>query len=168
MNEEVNKKLDELLRSGYVFRNIIFDDWRGFRFIYDSDDVRICKNDCENCRLYQLLRNEPDGEFTAGLYLASNRDRELFGNQRYLNCKTLEAYAECFINFLTKVTETDEEILEELKLVRDLRLVYSEDQSIEAKEKEFKKYIASEAIKRSVREKQEKIKSALEKLGMLH
>lgn len=162
---QAKKKLGKLVRI-HSFRNIVLDDWRGYRFIYDSDEVRACENDCKNCRLYNLLVDEPviEGGFNAGLYLASDTDKKLFGDQRFLNCKTLKQYGECFINFIVKVAETDETIEQELTLVKNARLMYTSTDDAEKKDAEFKRYVCQESLRRAPNEKKIKIKKALEKL----
>jgi hypothetical protein len=117
-------KFEELSKKYDGFINVIVDDWRGFRFVFDTVDVRECKNDCQNCSLFKLLRNERPGLFSAGLYPASEIDKKLFGPQNYLNCKTLRQYQTCYMNYLAQCT-LEKEIKQELALVKSMKLIYS-------------------------------------------
>ena len=82
------KKFQELYKKYNGFINVGVDNWRGWRFVFDTEDVRKCKNNCKSCPLYFLLKNERITDFSAGLYPASKEDKELFGPQNFLNCKT--------------------------------------------------------------------------------
>lgn len=133
-----NKKFRELSKKYDGFINVIVDDWRGFRFVFDTEDVRKCKNDCQNCPLYQLLKNEKEGYFSAGLYPASEKDKKIFGPQNFLNCKTVNQYQKCYLNYLEEC-KSKKEITEELKLVKNMKIIYSKKGEIA--EDEFKKEI---------------------------
>lgn len=139
-----NNKFIELSKKYDGFINVIVDDWRGYRFVFDTRDVRNCKNDCINCPLFDLLKNEKSGVFSAGLYRASEKDKLLFGPQKYLNCKTIDQYQSCYLNFL-KQCRTEKEIKEELNLVRSMKLVYS-NEDINKVEKSFRQTIFSKYI----------------------
>lgn len=130
------KKLQLLSLEYQGFINVGVDNWRGWRFVFDTDDVRNCQNDCQKCQLYQLLKNEKEGFFSAGLYKASEKDKEIFGPQNFLNCKTMKQYEDCFVNFIIKKTNTKEEIKEELMLVKNFILIFSKNASNLPKEEE--------------------------------
>jgi len=144
MNEKILKigirKFNSLAKKYDGFINVVIDNWRGYRFVYDTEDVRKCQNDCQNCNLFKVLKNEKGGLFSAGLYLATEADKKIFGPQNYLNCKTLEQYQNCYLNFLKKL-KTKAEIEAELELVRKLTLVYCQKGSLEKEENVFKKAI---------------------------
>jgi hypothetical protein len=131
------KKLDTLSKKYNNFIYIFVDDWRGFRFVYDTTDVRICHNDCVNCPLYTLLKNEKENIFSASLYPANKKDKQLFGSQTFLNCKTIEQYKQCFVNFLVQKARTPQEIEEELQIIQQVRLVYAKNGDIKTQEKNF-------------------------------
>jgi hypothetical protein len=115
-----------------------------FRFVFDTEDVRKCKNDCPNCPLYLLLKNEESGLFSAGLYPASKDDKNLFGPQNFLNCKTIKQYQACYLNFLAQC-RSEKEIKQELDLVKSMKIIYSKG-NIKKTENLFKKEILSKYI----------------------
>lgn len=140
-----NKKFEDLIKKYDGFINIVVDDWRGYRFVFDTKDVRKCKNNCKNCKLYKLLKDEKSGIFDAGLYPASAEDKKLFGNQRYLNCKTLDQYRDAYCNFILKKITTKKELDDELKLVKGFSIIYSRYGNKKTKEKRIKNFIISKA-----------------------
>lgn len=152
------KKFSELQKKFKKFINVIIDDWRGFRFVYDTQDVRNCNNNCQNCDLYNLLKNEKDGFFSAGLYQASEKDKKLFGNQNFLNCKTIKQYQDCYVNFLIKGADTRKSIKKELDLIRNVRIIYSKNKKKVEKTKRFKRAIIKKVLFLSPKEKRKIIK----------
>lgn len=133
-----NRKFKALSKEYGGFINVIVDDWRGHRFIFDTKDVRQCKNKCNQCELFQALKNEKPSIFSAGLWRASKKDKKLFGPQNFLNCKTVEQYQKCYINFLRLKVKSKKELADELKLVNNLRIIYSIDGKKINQEKKFK------------------------------
>ncbi|MFA5051755.1 MAG: hypothetical protein WC544_01685 [Patescibacteria group bacterium] len=140
------KKLRVLTKKYSGINSVILDNWRGYRFIYDTADVRACRNDCKNCRLYRILKNEPDGRFTARLQPASVQDKRLFGPQNYLNCKTLPQYRQCYIHFFNKKIKTKKQYLTELALLNNLRILNAGAQLIKRKEKSFKRFVRNRVL----------------------
>ena len=140
-----NKKFKDLIKKYDGFINVVVDDWRGYRFVFDTKDVRSCKNNCKSCKLYQLLEDEKSGIFDAGLYPASAEDKKLFGNQRYLNCKTLKQYRDAYCNFILKKITTKKELNDELKLVKGFSIIYSRRGNKKAKERTTKNSIISKS-----------------------
>lgn len=138
-----------LARQYKGFINVIIDDWRGYRFIFDTAEVRNCRNDCPNCRLFQLLKDEKPGWFSSGLYQASLEDKLMFGPQNQLNCKTLEQYRRCYLNFLGSLSKR-EEINAELALVRGLELIYCRNGGRKEKGRRFKRSIYNKFFKKQV------------------
>lgn len=136
------KEFEKLSAEYNGFINVIFDNWRGFRFVFDTKDVRKCNNDCKNCQLYKLLKKHGIGKNSLGLFLATKEDRKLFGPQKFLNCKTLEQYKKCFIDFILKKVKSDTELKEELFLVKNFRIIFSKNKkSVRALERETKRQI---------------------------
>ena len=133
-----SEKFNQLSKKYDKFINVAVDDWRGFRFIFDTEDVRKCNNDCSNCGLYKLLQKEKKGFFSAGLYPANAEDKKIFGPQNFLNCKTLEQYENCYVNFVTKRVKTKSALLNELKLLKQMSIIYSRDEDEGICEKRFK------------------------------
>jgi len=168
MNKEIlqraNAAFNELKTRYDKFVNVGVDNWRGFRFIFDTEDVQKCNNECPSCELFQLVninKDQGDNVFSSGLYSASEKDKELFGPNIYLNCKTFSQYQKCYSNWLVEKTNTEEEIDEELNLVRDFNIIYSREendwQTLTALEREFKKAVVEDAIKRVGEVKRETI-----------
>ena len=144
------KKLKILAQRYPGFINVVVDDWRGYKFVFDTEDVRRCKNDCANCPLFRLLEKEKivDG-FFPGPYPASPQDKALFGPEHQLNCKTLEQYLDCYVNFLVKEANSKKEIEDELDLILNLSLIFSEKKPCKQAEFEFKNSIIEKALRRS-------------------
>lgn len=142
-NRYMQKKLLQLKKKYNGFINVIADDWRGPRFIFDTKDVRKCNNDCKNCPLYLLLKNEKENNkennFSAALYKADKNDKIIFGPQNFLNCKTLKQYKNCYVNFLLKKAKNKKEIQNELKLILNMKVIYSRNKNRYKTEKQFKK-----------------------------
>jgi len=151
MNKKILKlakiKFKELSKKYDGFINVIVDDWRGYRFIFDTTDVRKCKNKCDECKLYNLLKNEREGLFSSGLFKASKVDKEIFGKQNYLNCKTLEQYQQCYINFIKKKITTFDELSDEIKLIKNLKIIYSKNNNVDEIENNFKNQILKNILK---------------------
>lgn len=148
--QTAKRKIKELSANYDGFINITVDDWRGFRFIFDTKDVRQCKNNCSNCRLYQLLKNEKNNQlFSTGLYPAKPEDKKIFGRQNFLNCKTLNQYANCYINFILKITRTKKEIFNELSLIENSKLIFSKNENAKKIENKFKQKIIKTILKKS-------------------
>jgi len=152
MNKEVlkiaRKKLKLLLKKYDGFINIIVDDWRGYRFVFDTKDVKKCNNKCASCKLYQLLKNQKKDFFSTDLVFANKNDKKIFGKQNFLNCKTLEQYSQCYLNFINKINNK-EELIKELRLVSNFKIIYSRDYKIGELEKKFKNFIFNQAIKQA-------------------
>lgn len=154
--ESTVKKLDKLQNSTFI--NVIFDNWRGPRFIFDTEEVRNCNNDCKDCDLFKLLKRKAPKE----LFPATKEDKQLFGRQNFLNCKTLEQYGECYINFILKKANTLKEIKKELKLIKNLKIVYSkETNNLSKLQREFKNNIIKAIIRKASKQKKEIIVKAL-------
>lgn len=152
------QKFQQLSKKHTGFINVVIDNWRGYRFIFDTKDVRNCQNNCQNCALYQLLKNEPKEKFDSGLYPASQEDKMLFGPQNFLNCKTLTQYQNCYINFLLKKANTKKEIADELKLIKNLKIIFSISNNPKILEEKFKQSIIRKSLLLSGPEKKEILK----------
>ena len=132
--------MSELLKKFDGFNFIFLDNWRGFRFVYDVSDFS---------SLYKLLRSEKTGIFSAGLVLATPKDQKLFGPEKFLNCRSIGSYQLCFLNYLLRRCLTEEQITEELKLLKKVRLLYCRNGSRKKLELDFKTGIIKEFIRRS-------------------
>jgi len=121
------KIIYKLSRRYDGFINVVFDNWRGFRFVFDTKDVRRCNNDCKNCRLYNFLQEEGISKNFFGLFPATKKDKILFGPQRFLNCKTLKQYENCFVKFILQKNITKKEIRKELNLIKNFRVIFSKN-----------------------------------------
>jgi len=151
MNNKIQKlateKFNKLKKRYDKFVNVGVDNWRGFRFVFDTKDVRKCRNNCKKCELYKLLKNEGEGFFSGTLYPANYNDKKLFGRQNFLNCKTLKQYRNCYINFLSKKCGTEIEMREEVNLVINFKIIYSQKTKDLIKlENEFKKKVFQKTL----------------------
>ena len=153
-------KFNKLAKKYDGFINVVVDDWRGWRFIFDTEDVRKCDNNCAGCPLFKLVKKEAPGVFSAGLYRASSADKKIFGPQNFLNCKTLAQYGQGYINFIKKI-KNKKELIAEIKLVSNLRIIYSRDYKASELEKNFKRAIFRQAIKQTGGWKRKIIKTFL-------
>lgn len=135
------------LTKKYKFNYIILDDWRGYRFIYDTNEVRNCNNKCNECGLFKLLRNEKPDIFTARLKMSNLKDKSLFGNQNYLNCKTMKQYNNCYVNFINLKLNNRKDIINELKLIKNLKVIYSKNLNNKLIENNLKKSVINQVLK---------------------
>jgi len=166
MNDTIFKqaltKLEELLKKYDGFITIFLDDWRGYRFIYDIKPSNCCKDSCKKCPIYRLLKDEKEiNGFTAGLYLASSKEKKLFGPQEFLNCKSFDEYQNCYVNFLLEKCNTKQEIFDELNLVKNMKVIYSKKDSPEKQEIKFKKGVIQKALASSETKKTKNIREYL-------
>lgn len=144
------RKFQKLSENYNGFINVVVDNWRGWRFIFDTSDVRKCKNQCQKCPLYLLVKNERKRVFSTGLYPASKKDKKLFGPQKFLNCKTLKQYENCFINFILIKTKNKKGVEKELMLLKNFRIIFSKEKTnLPEKEKEFRKSVIRNLLKKA-------------------
>lgn len=152
------KKFQALSKRYNKFINVFVDNWRGYRFVFDTEDVRKCNNDCGNCGLFKLLKGEKENLFSVGLCPASDSDKKLFGRQNFLNCKTIKQYEDCYENFLVKKTRTKQEIIEELNLIKNMEIIFSRNNMKEQIIKKFRRAIFEKSIRLSNKSKKMIIK----------
>ncbi len=143
------RSFQKLSKRYRKFTTVFVDDWRGYRFVFDTEDTKRCTNDCANCGLFKLLKNEKSGVFSSGLLKATDNDKELFGFQNQLNCKTLEQYAACYVDFLVAMPNNEREIMAELALLRDVSILYSKNSTEENLEQKFKNDVLRESLRRT-------------------
>lgn len=115
---------------------VVLDKWRGFRLVVDTVGSRKCQNNCQSCRNFQLFGEQQSGLKEEGFIPELKRwtekqDKDLYGPERYLQCKTLDRYAECYIRCLLEDCSTKEAVLEELQLVRQFTVLYAGSQDLE-------------------------------------
>jgi len=150
-----------LSKKPNTFINIVVDNWRGcWRFIFDTEEVRNCNNQCDQCKLFVLLRDEKEENgFSAALLPANERDKTLFqAKQNFLNCKTLDQYRDCYADWLIKAASTEEQIRKELSLVKHCRIIFSKDTSdLLKKENEFRESILEKIRKHADKPKRDTI-----------
>ena len=77
--------------------------------------------------IIDALKKEGINKNSFGLYPASKKDKEIFGPQKYLNCKTLDQYKNCFINFVSKKIKNKKELTEELYLINNFKVIFSKN-----------------------------------------
>jgi len=148
-------RFKQLKKQDNNFINVILDDWRGFRLIFDTSEVRQCKNNCKQCPLYKLLQKN---NMLDELCPANREDKKIFGPQNFLNCKTIRQYINCYVNFLNKKCQTKKQLEEELKLVKNSKVIYSKEK---ISSKMFKKSIMKKVLKLVNRNKKEIINNYL-------
>ncbi len=152
----VAEKKFKILRKKYdKFVCVFVDNWRGYCFIFDTEDVRNCRNDCANCDLFKLLKNEKGGVFSGKLNPASIEDKKIFGPQNFLNCKTLEQYINCYANFLIQKTKTKKDILVELNLIKEAAIIYAKGENKLAIENKFRQSVIQTAKKNTAGKKKQ-------------
>jgi hypothetical protein len=83
-------------------------------------------------------------------YEAGDDDKKIFGPQNFLNCKTIRQYINCYANFVLKKTETEKEIIDELNLVKNAKVIYSRDGW---NDKLFKQKIIQKILRKSNKNK---------------
>lgn len=156
--QEVLKRLN---KKPNTFTNVILDEWRGcWRFIFDTEEVRSCDNQCDQCKLFALLRDEKEESgFSAALLPANERDKILFrAKQNFLNCKTLDQYRDCYADWLIKKASTDEHIRKELSLIKHCHIIFSKETSdLSKKENEFRESILESVRKHADESKRDTI-----------
>lgn len=112
---------------------VFLDDWNtggvtGARLIYDAPCVNSCQNHCQKCPIFQTIGEDnslQSTDFRTTLCLATPEQTALFtGKQRYLNCKTIFQYQECFALWMLERCPTEELLLAELEWVNGFRLIY--------------------------------------------
>jgi len=162
----VVRQANKLAENYGRLENIIFDDWRGWRFIFDTPEVLKCNNDCGNCKLYKFLKQLRPNFSYARLFKASGRDQKMFGPQKFLNCKTLAQYQKCYSYFLLEETKTKGEIERELDLLRNMRVIYTKNKSIAETENNFKKAVLRVVLSKSDKQKKRLINNYLDRAAV--
>lgn len=119
----VLSKVDEI-----KFKTVILDDWSGIRLIYETEDVLLCSNICETCKTYSSLGQDQNqtGDFLITSLVQSSPDHTDVPRNRMLNCKTKSDYMKSFSEWLIKRCHTENDFYEELVLIRDFRVVFSD------------------------------------------
>lgn len=156
---QANIKIQEIRAKYNWLITVVLDNRRWFRFIYDCKDIRNCNNNCSLCDLFNILKDEKDGEFTANLIKATPKDKELFGNQNFLNCKTLYQYWKCFEEFLLKECNNEEEIKDELSLIFNLKIIFPKDKLNSEIKNKFQINIIKNTLAKSNKDKKQRIKN---------
>lgn len=147
--------------SPHLSLNAVFlDDWntgdaKGSRLIYDAHCVSSCQNYCQTCPLFQLVGEDNPSlsmNFRTTLCHSTPEQNALFtGKQKYLNCKTIAQYQECFALWMLKKCPTEESLLAELAWIKNFRLIYyagaMETNSLAKREAAIKRHIISLTLK---------------------
>ena len=142
-------KLKKLQKKYDGFINVFVDNWRGYRFVFDTSDTQKCTNDCQNCPLFLLLKNAKENinSFSTALFKATAEDKRIFGQQNYLNCKTTKQYKKCFVNYLLQNINDKKAVTKELIFIKNFRLIYSKNiRSLKRTENNFKKSIIKKTL----------------------
>lgn len=164
MNYDLKKSVDEaekIIKKYPSLNNIIFDDWRGWRFIYDTKETRNCQNDCQNCDLFNFLKIDYRTTVYTRLIKAKKNDQIMFGPEKFLNCKSFKKYQDCYIYFILNKIKTETEIQAELDLLMGLRVIYSSSSSPGLLEYRFKVGVIRTILARSDFQKRKIIRKYL-------
>ena len=94
-----------------------------------------------------MLKDEKENTFSTSLYQATKEDKKIFGPQNFLNCKTIEQYKNCYINFLIQRANTKKEIIDELNLIKNTQVIFSSKNNAQEQTKKFKKEIIQKILK---------------------
>ena len=161
-------------RPGF-FKTIILDDWRGIRFIFDSDASRNCDRQCHRCVHTKLFKK--GGEFSfeeikTDLYRFTKQiDIDLYVGERgeiYLPCKTLKTFTDCYSNCLIRDPQlkTFAHFVEEVQLVKNFLVIWAEDiNDIQALGNQLRKQIIDRARRKISDERKPKLLKALDTVG---
>ncbi len=89
-----------LIQPGLVSR-MWLTDWRGWRFVYDTESSASCHNDCAGCPNHALFADIQPGKSKLTILTdlhpwVAEADKRLYGPERFLACKTTDRYADCF------------------------------------------------------------------------
>jgi hypothetical protein len=163
------------LMQAIPLTTIILDNWRGYRLIYDGPAVTNCPPSCNACPLFVAVGVDPkpipENVLLISLYSASLKDMALFpGKQRMLNCKTLLQYQDCFVVWLVEKCRTQNEIDEELTLIRDFRIIYHQGAGdLISFEKQVKQQIVQKSLRKIKRHRDQwiRINNAAKKFGLI-
>ncbi|MBT4376835.1 hypothetical protein HOD29_05675 [archaeon] len=160
---EVSREfIDKLIaESRGKIESIILDQWRtekdqwNLTYGYNS-----CDNKCEGCGIYlatRCLEKDKDQNLRISQILATPEDLKNYGNQRALNCKTIDQYVKGFVTCFTS-GYTLESIDEELSYVEGFKLIYLKGvDDLEQSEKGIKKRIVLEVLENTADEKSKKV-----------
>lgn len=155
---EEAKKRARKIYAKVALTSVVLDNWNGVRLIYGAPWIEICQSLCENCPLCLAVGVEkkedeiPEERFRTTLVeLDDERRKFVPSKQFYLNCKTLAQYRGSFINCLEQECKTQELTEEELRLVRDFRIVFlagnKDEEDLRKAEKMHKQMIIKDFLK---------------------
>lgn len=153
MNKKIlqvaRKKFKELAKKYNKFNIVFLDNWRGYRFVYDTDEAKKYRGkNLYKSKLYKLLENEKPDVFSADLYRTSPADKKIFGQNPFLNYRTSRQYRDCYVNFILKKARKKKQIIEELEYIRDLKIIYAKKGNKSKLEKEFRGLVVRKVLER--------------------
>jgi hypothetical protein len=165
---EQAKRVVGELNAQVKLETVILDDWCGIRLIYETPEVRQCRGQCPDCRLWRILGEDRternDGTLHATL-TPSTRGHTDISAYPMLNCKTKDDYAASFVQWLLLRCQTIGDFREELDLIANFRVVYDRSDPSEtgmaALERRMKSGIVSSAYRQSSPEHRALIREAL-------
>jgi len=161
----IAKKKFQVLAKQYSQFNVVFlDNWHGFRFVYDVEELKKYhgKNFYKS-RFYKLLKNEKPAIFTANLYKASRADKKLYGPNPFLNCKTYREYYNAYAVYLLKKTNNKRQVIKELKLIKNLRVIYSKNGDERNLERKFRRLLIQKVLRLASQHKRSIIRDYVNK-----
>ena len=168
------KFVSEFSRRHLMLRYIFLDVWRGqTRLIIDSACSNDCHNACAHCLHLDFLNEDSvftDGvqQFPLGLFeWTEPEDIALFGPERYMQCKTMDRYASCFIEFILYDTSTQNlhGLIKELELIRDVRVLWSPGGDIQGARTLLSQLVIDDVIEKADEKMTGNMQTALDFLG---
>lgn len=161
---------------GFEIKNAVIDSWRGVRIIIDCAETQNCKNTCSSCKVYKTLgqhpndfdyTKEPDKLHKPLFFWTDEKDIELYGPERFLQCKTLERYQQCFINCVLYDPDMHDRtnLLEEIRLIRDFEIIKSTKKAQSNLSLKTKRRIIEEILKDIEHERMEMLHECLKESG---
>jgi len=142
--------------------SIILDQWRTKKDQWSlTYGYKSCDNQCETCKIH-VVSTMPDiismdSQLRTFQIPASEENRRNYGDQRALNCKTIDQYVKNFVTCFTKGYTLDS-IDEELGYVAGFKLLYLNGVSdLESAEKQIKRRIVNEVLDNYKDEKSKEI-----------
>ncbi|MBT4651537.1 hypothetical protein HOC13_03365 [Candidatus Woesearchaeota archaeon] len=177
--EEAMQRLDEMV-LGEKIEVVLLDQWRRerkdneWRFTYLGDKIGSCDNVCESCPVYDVAGGEDDKEkqkdqqLITTLTLAEPEDLVNYdGDQRYLNCKSVQQYINSFINCFLGEMHARDGMLDELDYVVGFKVIYRKGGGdFETFEADIKKRVIEGSLKGYNEEHKELFKAAVKDMGL--
>lgn len=150
----VTGQINKLQRKEDIFDNVILDNWRGLRLIYSYSK---CNNICSKCPIPKKSKEINKCRRLCNLLKTTKEDQNMFGKKNFMDCKSLEEYKACYVNFILEKCNSYEEILKELLVIKNLIFIYSRNGNVEENETLFKKNVITRTLSKCNTDKKKTI-----------